>query len=266
MDSKTEDLRGILNPGALETKFRLSRYLPAQDLSYFVELYWIVSWDLRGQEPYLSEVLPYPSVHLVLQKGKSAIVGIVKQKFTRRLEGKDWAFGIKFRPGAFYPFIKFPVSNFTNSSLTLQEVFGVESQALEAAILSLEDDAEMVKLAEAFLRERLPEQDGTVELINRITDRIIADREITKVDDLVSRFNLSKRTLQRLFNQYVGAGPKWVIKQYRLQEAAAQLAAGEAVDGSGLAQTLGYFDQAHFIKDFKTTVGSSPTEYAKNTA
>jgi AraC-like DNA-binding protein len=122
----------------------------------------------------------------------------------------------------------------------------------------------MVKRAEAFLRARLPERDETVELINQITDRIIADREITKVDDLVSRFNLSKRTLQRLFNQYVGASPKWVIKQYRLQEAADQLAGGEAVAGSGLAQKLGYFDQAHFIKDFKTTVGSSPGEYAKS--
>jgi AraC-like DNA-binding protein len=266
MNSKIEDSRGILNPGALETKFRLSRYLPAQDLGYFVELYWIVTWDLRGQKPYLSEILPYPCVHLVLQKDKSAIVGVVKRKFTRRLEGKDWVFGVKFRPGAFYPFIKSPVSNFTNRSLTLQEVFGVESQALETAILSLEDEAEMVKRAEGFLRERLPERDETVELINRITDRIMADREITRVDDLVNRFNLSKRTLQRLFNQYVGAGPKWVIKQYRLQEAAVQLAAGEAVDGSRLAQKLGYFDQAHFIKDFKTTVGSSPAEYAKNMA
>lgn len=264
MNAKIRDSRGILNPAALETKFRLARHLPSQALSYFVELYWIVTWDLRGQEPYLSEILPYPSVHLVLQKDKSAIVGVVKQKFTRRLEGKDRVFGIKFKPGAFYPFIKSPVSNFTGRSLPLQEVFGPESQALEAEILSLEAEMEMVARAEAFLRERLPERDETVALINRITDRIMAEREITKVDDLVSRFNLSKRTLQRLFHQYVGAGPKWVIKQYRLQEAADQLAGQEDIAASGLAQKLGYFDQAHFIKDFKTTVGSSPGEYAKN--
>jgi AraC-like DNA-binding protein len=55
-----------------------------------------------------------------------------------------------------------------------------------------------------------------------------------------------------------------VIKRYRLHEAAEQLAAGEVVDWPRLALDLGYFDQAHFIKDFKTIVGRTPAEYAKN--
>jgi AraC-like DNA-binding protein len=74
---------------------------------------------------------------------------------------------------------------------------------------------------------------------------------------------MGKRTLQRLFSQYVGVSPKWVIKRYRLHEAADQLGAGEVVDWAKLAVDLGYFDQAHFIKDFKTIVGQTPAEYAK---
>lgn len=216
--------RGILNFKAGEKKFQLSRHLPAQDLSFFIEHYWIVSWDLRGQDPYVQETLPYPSVHLVIEKDQSRVYGVETGKFARILENKGQVFGIKFKPGAFYPFVKAPVSRFTNATTSFWDAFGIESKALEEALLTQEDEGEMVKLAEKFLRERLPEQDTNVQVINEIIDYIIAHREITKVDDVVSQLNLNKRTVQRLFRQYVGVSPKWVIKRYRLHEVAERLA------------------------------------------
>lgn len=263
MKSKIGKARGILNPTIGERKFQLSRHLPAQDLSFFVERYWIVRWDLRGQAPYLSENLPYPCVNLVIEPGKSRVYGVIKRKFSILLENEGRVFGVKFRPGAFYPFVKSPVAHFTDSSISLDDVFGVAGPAFEEAILAVENEAEMVELAENFIRQRLPERDETVEEINRIVDRIMADRTITKVDDLVSRLHLNKRTLQRLFNQYVGVSPKWVIKRYRLHEAAEQLAGSNVIDWPRLALELGYFDQAHFIHDFKTIVGKPPAEYVR---
>jgi AraC-like DNA-binding protein len=262
--SKVGKPRGILNPKAGEKKFQFSRHLPAQDLSFFIEHYWIVSWDLRGQAPYVSETLPHPSVHLVLEKDKSSLVGVMTGKFSRLIKNKGGVFGLKFKPGAFYPFVKTPVSKFTNKILSLQDVFDIDSTALEEAILPLEDKGKMIELAENFIRERLPERDETVALINQIVEFIMANREIARVDQVVSRLNLSKRTLQRLFNQYVGVSPKWVIKRYRLHEAAEQLAGGEVTDWPKLALDLGYFDQAHFIKEFKAIVGKSPAEYARD--
>ena len=255
--------RGILNLKAGEKKFQLSRHLPAQDLSFFVERYWIVSWDLRGQESYVQETLPYPCVNLVFEQGQSRVYGVETGKFARLLENKGRVFGIKFKPGAFYPFVKSPVSRLTNSSLSFWDAFGVDCKALEEAILSREDEGEMVELAETFLRERLPEQDKHVGEINEIVDYIIAHQEITKVDDVVCRLNLNKRAWQRLFRQYVGVSPKWVIKRYQLHEVAERLAASEIVDWPGMVVELGYSDQAHFIKDFKTIVGRTPAEYAK---
>lgn len=190
----------------------------------------------------------------------------MKRKFSYLLKDKGRVFGVKFKPGAFYPFVKSPVSRLTDDSISFWDAFGVDSKPLKEAILSLEDkhEAKMIELAENFMRERLPERDENVEVINQIVDRIIADRAITKVDDIVSRLNLNKRTLQRLFSQYVRVSPKWVINRYRLLEAAEQLADGEVVDWPKLALDLGYFDQAHFIKDFKTIVGRTPVEYARN--
>jgi len=255
--------RGILDPQAGGKKFQLSLHSPATDLAFFVEHYWVVSWDLQGREPYLAEVLPHPCVHLVIEKDKSRIVGVVRGRFSQLLVDRGRVFGIKFRPGAFYPFITSPVSAFTDSSISLRTAFGVAGAALPGVILALEDEGEMVDCAETFLRARCPERDETVGVITETIDRIIADRDITTVDGLVGRLNLNRRTLQRLFSRYVGVGPKWVIRRYRLHEAAERVAASDVVDWPALALNLGYFDQAHFIKDFKAIVGKAPADYAK---
>ncbi len=255
--------RGILDPRAAKAMFCLSLHPPSADLAFFVEHYWIVDWDLRGQEPYLSEILPHPCVHLVIETDNSRIVGVMRGRFSQLLRDKGRVFGIKFRPGGFYPFITSPVSAFTDSSISLHAAFGAEGSALPGAILALGDEGEMVDCAETFLRARCPERNETVGTITRIIDRIIADRDITTVDGLVGRLNLNTRTLQRIFNRYVGVGPKWVIRRYRLHEAAERVAASDVVDWPALALDLGYFDQAHFIKDFKTIIGRSPADYAK---
>jgi AraC-like DNA-binding protein len=135
---------------------------------------------------------------------------------------------------------------------------------VERAILTSPDEHARVALAEEFLRQHLPPRDETVEVVNQIVEAIQAERVISKVDDLVSRFNLSARSLERIFQRFVGVSPKWVIKQYRLQEAAEQLADDRIIDWPQLAVALGYFDQAHFIRDFKTIVGQTPAAYARS--
>ena len=122
----------------------------------------------------------------------------------------------------------------------------------------------MIEVAQSVLRQRLPEKDDNAAEARRIVECIMADREITRVDDVVERLGLNKRSLQRLFSQYIGVSPKWVIKRYRLHEAAEELASGQPTDFSNMAVDLGYFDQAHFIKDFKSIVGKSPAEYARS--
>ena len=95
---------------------------------------------------------------------------------------------------------------------------------------------------------------------------MMADREITRVADVVSRTGIGERRLQRLFAEYVGASPKWVIRRYRLHEAAERLAEDVDVDLAALALDLGYFDQAHFARDFRAIVGRPPASYARNAA
>ncbi len=261
---KADKPRGILNPKAGAEKFRLMRYMPATDLAFFVEHYWLVRWDLAGQPPYVSETLPHPSVHLVVGPGRSEVRGVMTGKFTTRLRDRGGVFGVKFRPGGFYPFLRAPVSGLTNRSVPLAQVFGPAGPALEAALLAeFEDDGRLVALAEEFLRQAQPERDELVDLLNQAIDLVRTGPALFRVEDLAGQLPLSQRTLQRLFRRYVGVGPKWVIKRYRLHEAAERLAGDRPPDLARLAQELGYFDQAHFIKDFKAIVGRPPAEYAE---
>jgi transcriptional regulator GlxA family with amidase domain len=83
---------------------------------------------------------------------------------------------------------------------------------------------------------------------------------------LARHAGLSQRSLQRLFERYLGLGPKWIICRARVQEAADRVAAGQPVDWAALAVDLGYHDQAHLIHEFKAQVGFTPAVYAERCA
>jgi AraC-like DNA-binding protein len=255
--------RGVLDPREGGRWFDLSRRPPAPDLAEHVGHYWVVRWDVRGRDAYSQHVLPHPSVHLVAEAGSSRIVGVMTGRFTRVLRGRGRVFGIKFRPAGFRPFLGSPVSALTDRTVAVAEVFGPAGDALVERVLALEDESRMVEAAEAFVRSRLPAPDPNVPAVNRVVERIMTDREMTRVDDVVAATGLGKRRLQRLFASYVGVSPKRVIQRYRLHEAVERLAAGDDADLALLARELGYFDQAHFGKDFRALVGSPPTHYAR---
>ena len=259
-----EQVRGVLKLSESEKNYQLSRIFPSKDLAYYIEQYWIVRWDLRNKEPHLQENIPHPCVHLVLENNNSRIVGVVTGKYSYYLVDKGKIFGFKFRPGGFYPFVQKPVSVLTDRTVPVNEIFNVDYEEFKNNILSCTEDAAMVDIAEDFLRSCLPShKDKNIAKINNIIDAISTDRGITQVEQLASLFNIEKRKVQRLFNIYVGVSPKWVIKKYRLHEILERLEEQGNIDWQQLITELGYFDQAHFIKDFKQFVGKSPTTYLK---
>ena len=247
-----------------EDPFVLSRYWPSPDVGAFVERYWVVTWDLTGQEPHAQELLPNPCVNLVIDRDEgSRAYGVQEGRYVRVLAGTGRVLGVKFRPGGFYPFLGRSVSSLRGRSNAMEAVFGADSRWLEKRILSAESDRAMVDIAEEFFRSRLPAADGNVDWVNQIIDRIVTDRAITKVRDLEVAVGTSARTIQRLFERYVGTGPKQVIAYYRLQEAVAQMEADPYCNLAELASELGYTDQAHFGRTFKSLVGTTPAAYRR---
>jgi AraC-like DNA-binding protein len=92
---------------------------------------------------------------------------------------------------------------------------------------------------------------------------IATNAELRRIGDLVRASGCSERTLHRLFARYVGVSPAWVIRRYRLRAAAERLTAVPPADVRVVAGELGYADQAHFIRDFRATIGVTPGAYVQ---
>jgi AraC-like DNA-binding protein len=251
---------GVLRHSPVPGSYHHIRYRPPSALADWVEHFWMESWELRGRASQTRVVLPHPCVHLVFAPGRSRIYGVQLSRFVRELKGDDRILGVKFRPGAFYPFFHEPVSRIANTSLPAQQVFPHVLTA-EKSVLACRDDRAMVDAAAQFLMAYLPPSDPNVDTACEIVEEIANDRCVTRVEHVIERCGLQERTLQRLFHRYVGASPRWVIKRYRVYDVLNQLTAGIPVAWAALAQDMGYFDQSHFNNDFRKLVGCAPREY-----
>lgn len=252
---------GVLRHSPPPGRYDHLRHPPPQVLAAWVEHFWMESWDFRGCRPQVREVLPHPSVHLVFARNRSRIWGVQLGRFVRQLEGQDRIFGVKFHPGAFHPFLRTAVTSISNDSIPLHSLFD-DVARIEAEVLGCTSEADMAEVASRFLVANLPPVDPNVETVRGLVSNISDDRRIMRIEQLAALSRIRERTLQRLFNRYVGAPMRWVIKRYRIYEALECLDAGKAVAWATLAQDLGYFDQAHFVNDFRRLVGCSPSAYA----
>jgi AraC-like DNA-binding protein len=256
--------KGIVDPHAAARRIRLAIYPPAAALAPFVEYCWVVEWDRRGCAPETQRVLPYPNAHLVFDAGRTAIHGVVRGAFDRPLIGAGKVLGVRFAPGGLRPFITQPLSSFTDTTIAAEALLGMPAAQAEARVLGKSDDLAMVAQAQALLLARLPQVDDAALLSARLTAAAAAHNGPASVAQLCEKMAIGERRLQRLFANYVGVPPKWVIQRYRLQEAIWHLAQPDAPDLASLAHELGFFDQAHFSRSFAELVGSTPLDYRRS--
>jgi AraC-like DNA-binding protein len=257
----TDRAKGVVAPALAGKMFRLGRYLPPPDLAPFLDHYWVVEWDLRGRPAHTQRTLPYPCVHVVFDRARTGIWGLTTGPFDYELKDAGKVCGLRFRPGAFRAFLGRPLHTITDKVLPLSAVFPWDEAAAQDAVLDTPDDMAMVDAANALLRTVLPAPDPQVDKIAAILRAVEGTPGLTHVEALADVAGMGVRSLQALFSEYVGVSPKWVIRRFRLHEAADQLATGADVDLATLAQGLGYFDQAHFTSDFRRLVGKSPGRY-----
>lgn len=262
-DAAVGKARGILRRPLAAGKLWHSRRQPSPDLAPWIAHYWSIKWDLRGCPPQTVESLPHPNVHLIFEAAKPVVSGVQQRKFSRVLQGQSKVFGVKFQPGAFRAFFHAPVSALANRTVSARGIFGKDVRKLATVLLSSRTEDQKIAAANAFFRARMPKPDKTAELAHRLVNRILQQTEIKTVDDLAAQAGVGKRSLQRIFGEYVGASPKWVIRRYRLHELVEKFNAGDSLDWPQVALELGYFDQAHLINDFKSIVGYSPAQYRR---
>jgi len=255
--------RGILRRGQPGGKNEHERILPSPALAPFVAHFWSVRWALEA--PVVVETLPHPSVHVVLEehgrRRRAEVAGVGTGRFVRQLAGEGHVFGIKFRPGAFRVLLGAPMTNLTDRVVPIGEVLGREGKRMARAVFSAAELEAKIAIAESFLERCLSPLPLEIERVRDLVERMATDRSLLRVEQAASALDVDLRTLQRRFRQYVGVSPKSVILRYRLHEAAERLKAPKPPSLAVLAAELGYADQAHFAREFKTVVGRTPRRF-----
>jgi AraC-like DNA-binding protein len=254
---------GILRPTSSLRNFDYLRHETPEELGRWVENFWTITWDLPPGQRYTAEVLPYPSVNASVTNTEADVTGLVRRRYLRHLVGRGYGVGARFRPACFRPFLDGPVSQLTDRHRPISVVLGRDTGELERGVAAQSDPSLRVELLAAFLAEELPEPDPMAERLAEVVAWVAGDREVIRVSQVSGHAGLTVRTLQRVFAEYVGAGPKWVIQRCRLQDAAARAAAAEPVDWAQLSAELGFADQAHLTRAFTATIGVPPAAYTR---
>lgn len=256
--------RGMLDPAGTAHRIQVTRYPASSRLAPFVDNFWIIEWDLAGRQPETQRVLPAPHANLIIGAGHTGLYGVARGIRGRSLERSGRVIGLRFRPGGLRPFLDEPVSALTDRKVSTTRLTGIEADAAEALVLKASGHGAMIQSVEDLLLLGLPQPDPVVDLVCSIVSRARQENGPQQVEALASEEGLSLRTMQRLFQEYVGVAPKWVIRRYRLQEAAWRISLGSHHSLSDLAAALGYFDQAHLAREFTQMFGCSPSEYQRS--
>lgn len=257
--------RGLVSSRVSGRRVGARTFAPGPGLCDAVECYWVTRWDLRDQPPHMTELLGDPCVTVAFEAGQSRVVGVSTRLWRRELTGLGLIRAAKLRAGAARAFLDGPIVRLTDRVVPFATVFSTAPAGLEQRVLTPKEDvAGFVPLERWLLTCLRRPPDPWVSLAAKVVDYIARHEHLTSVAEVAKRSGLSLRPLQRLFRDYVGASPKWVIRRHRLQEAALRLERGGVVSLADLAAELGYSDHAHLSRDFRAATGRTPSDFVKH--
>lgn len=251
-------------------------YPPSALLSDFVKCYWTLSAD-KEENPERQRIVPDGCMEMIIHfgdlfrqytaEGDSFIQprSFVFGQLTKQLEiaptGVTGIMAVRFHPDGFTPFCTMPLSDMTNRPVSLTELYGQEGEDLERSIVSNPRYDKSIETLETFLLNRLKDKDNIDRLTASSVDALLALRGQLSIDGLAEQQGTSRRQLERRFAATVGLSPKQLAKIVRLQYALKGLEQKQFDNLTSLAMEYGYFDQAHFIKDFKEFTGVTPGQF-----
>ena len=228
--------------------WRYREHAPSERLRPFVECFWSI--ESTGARPD-QLVLPDGCVDIVCSAGAPPlVVGAMTRARTFAAGGLQ--VGVRFRPGFAGGFVRAPGIHTVDRLIPLNEVWGTRGRELAEA----ESAAQCIALLEAELVDA--SEPGVVQ---KVSAYIVAQSGQVRVDDLAFDAGMSARQLRRLFLEEVGLTPKHFCRVIRFRHSLGQLRESQRGDWTDVALQSGYYDQAHFIHEFREFTGYTPGEY-----
>jgi len=180
--------------------------------------------------------------------------------------GRNVMFGIRFYPHTAAYFFNEKLSELNNEVINAADIFGPSLKHLHEQLLEAKSLEIQVRLAEGYFADRLhvsEKRHHKLKLVGGFIDSIVNEAGAGRITEVSARNRISSRYLNMLITEYTGLQPKLLAKINRFQYSLA-LVNSSAQNLTAIAFEAGYFDQSHFIREFKTFTGITPNTFAAN--
>lgn len=249
---------------------------PADELKAWVKCLWILEFPAE-EVPEKQRIVPDGCMELIFHTGdlyrqyigpdesivqpRCFVIGQLTEILEIEPTGATGIFAVRFNPEGFHPFSALPLKDLENKAVDLNTVFGKQGMEIEKAILHAETTEERIRLAEDFLLNLLKENAVIDRIVSSTVETIVTANGRLPIGELSDQLQIHRRQLERKFASTIGLSPKQLSRVVRLQTVIKRLLTNDFTNLSALAHEEEYFDQAHFIKDFKEFTGLTPKEF-----
>jgi AraC-like DNA-binding protein len=189
--------------------------------------------------------------------------GQIIRPLTFKSLGRNIMFGIRFFPHTASLFLNENIEQFNNQVFDFKDVAGAPVRLLHSKLLENPSLGKRVDIVEDFLLHRLSlfeKRFSKIQLVSNIIDELKQDDFFDNIENVASRYGITSRYLQKIFLQYSGLTPKLFSKINRFQNSL-RLVAKKGSSLTSIGYDCGYFDQSHFIREFKSFTGFTPSGY-----
>ncbi len=250
---------------------------PSSFLKNYVKHYCFMESDM-GEGDVTERVIPTENVQLMfhyknpfvvinpdgstVNQPRSILSGLSNSFSDVSTLGESGVVFVTFHPNGACHFLDFPLSEIENKSVDLSNIFYKQVSEIEELLFLKKSMAERVSVIDNFLLKRfapIPVNDSLI--ILKGIEVIKNSNGQTTALSLSNYLSVSPKSLERKFSHYLGKTPKQIIRLIRFQTVVSDLSVNLDMNLTEYAYLNGYFDQAHFIKDFKALSGYTPKEF-----
>jgi AraC-like DNA-binding protein len=252
-------------------------HIPSPPLSYFIEHFFY--YDGFHADHIMEKLLPDGSIDLLIDLTSTP------KKLFHNEEGtafttfkKSWISGMKtdyilidasvsnmigvhFRPGGCYPFVEFPMDKLNNLTLEADCIWGNEIHCIREAILHELCIEKRFSILENYFLQKGKSKMENHALVHYSVGQLMQSPQMWTIKNLSGKTGITQKHLITLFKKYVGLSPKIFSRINKFQKVVQLIEQQQKVEWASLAYECGYYDQAHFIKEFQAFSGINPVSY-----
>jgi len=253
---------------------------PHSDLESLVKCYWTleVPAEANAQRQLIipdgcidmifilgDDVKRYTSEDEFIIQPREMVLGQITEPFFVEPIGYVNAFAIRCYPYGIANFVPTPIKQLANKETPIGLLFGEAlSQELGQKMIQATDTRERIEIAEDFLLNKLTDKVTIDNIVKTTIDTILLTKGSTPISTILKDDLSKRRQLERKFIKQIGISPKQLGKVIRLQTALKMLLNRQSESLTKIAYESEYYDQAHFIKDFKEFTGTTPKEFLED--